>query len=178
MTVIDTSRLDESFEDGIYNIPGTTTDTSTSVNSVPTSRTISFTITSEPNGSSILLNGQNTNYVTPHTMNFQETELLTPKILTVVNGTNQSLETYIISSEIITTTTGTSSNNNSGATTTGTSSNSNSGATTTGTSSSGNSGRGNSNGGGSDSDNSTNPSDTNFRPELAPGARPTGNAQR
>ena len=113
MAVIDTSTLDESFEDGTYNIPGTTTDTSTSVNSVPTSRTISFTITSEPNGSSILLNGQNTNYVTPYTMNFQETELLTPKIVTVVNGTNQSLETYIISSEIITTTTGTSSNSNS-----------------------------------------------------------------
>jgi hypothetical protein len=165
MAIIDTSRLNESFEDGNYNIPGTTTDTSTSVNNVPTSRTISFTITSEPNGSSILLNGQNTNYVTPYTMNFKETELLTPKIVTVVNGTNQSQETYIISSEIITTTTGTSSNSNSG-------------TTTTGTSSSGNSGRGNSNGGGSDSDNSTNPSDTNFRPELAPGASPTGNAQR
>jgi hypothetical protein len=162
MLVIDTSRLDESFEDGKYNIPGTTTDTSTSVNSVPTSRTILFTITSEPNGSSILLNGQNTNYVTPHTMNFQETELLTPKILTVVNGTNQSRETYIISSEIITTTTGTSSNSNSG----------------TSSSNGNNSGRGNSNGGGSDSDNSTNPSDPNFRPELAPGAKPTGNAQR
>jgi hypothetical protein len=116
MAVIDTSRLNESLEDGIINdttLNTTTTDTSTSVSSVPTSRTISFTITSEPNGSSILLNGQNTNYVTPHTMNFQETELLTPKILTVVNGTNKSVETYIISSEVVTTTTGTSSNNNS-----------------------------------------------------------------
>jgi hypothetical protein len=162
MTVIDTSQFNESFEDSNNTLFGNTTNTTGSVSGIPTSRTILFTITSEPNGSSILLNGQNTNYVTPHTMNFQETELLTPKILTVVNGTNQSLETYIISSEIITTTTGTSSNSNSG----------------TSSSNGNNSGRGNSNGGGSDSDNSTNPSDPNFRPELAPGARPTGNAQR
>lgn len=116
MAVIDTSRLNESLEDGIINDTtlNTTTDTSTSVSSVPTSRTISFTITSEPNGSSIFLNNQDTNYITPYTMNFEETELLTPKILTVVNGTNKSVETYIISSEVVTTTTGTSSNSNSG----------------------------------------------------------------
>jgi hypothetical protein len=116
MAVIDTSRLNESLEDGSSNDTtlNTTTDTSTSVSSVPTSRTISFTITSEPNGSSIFLNNQDTNYITPYTMNFEETELLTPKILTVVNGTNKSVETYIISSEVVTTTTGTTSNNNSG----------------------------------------------------------------
>jgi hypothetical protein len=116
MAVIDTSRLNESLEDGSSNNTtlNTTTDTSTSVSSVPTSRTISFTITSEPNGSSIFLNNQDTNYITPYTMNFEETELLTPKILTVVNGTNKSVETYIISSEVVTITTGTSSNNNSG----------------------------------------------------------------
>ena len=157
MAVIDTSRFNENFQDGNYNLPSTTTDTSTSVNNVPTSRTISFTITSSPNGSSIFLNNQDTNYITPHTMNFQETELLTPKIITVVNGTNKSVETYIISSEVITTTTGMSTSN---------------------TSNGNNSGRGNSNGGGADSDNSTNPSDPNFRPELAPGTRPTGNAQQ
>jgi hypothetical protein len=114
MAVIDTSRLDESFEDSNGTLSGNTTNTAGSVNSVPTSRTISFTITSEPNGGSIFLNNQNTNYITPYTMNFEETELLTPKILTVVNGTNKSVETYIISSEVITTTTGTSSNSNSG----------------------------------------------------------------
>ena len=44
MAVIDTSRFNENFQDGNYNLPSTTTDTSTSVNNVPTSRTISFTI--------------------------------------------------------------------------------------------------------------------------------------
>jgi hypothetical protein len=78
------------------------TDTSGAVTSVPTSRTISFTITSSPNGASILLNGVNTNFITPHVMKFEETELLTPKIITVVNGTNNSQETYIFSSEVVT----------------------------------------------------------------------------
>jgi hypothetical protein len=172
MTVVDTSRLNQSFEpsntdvDGTSNPGETTTTTVTNttgaVTSVPTSRTISFTITSSPIGASILLGGVDTKFITPHVMKFEETELLTPKIITVVNGTNNSQETYILSSEVITTTTGMSTNNNSN----GNNSNGN------------NSGRGNSNGGGADSDNSTNPSDTNFRPELAPGSRPTGNAQR
>jgi hypothetical protein len=80
----------------------TITDTSGAVTNVPTSRTISFTITSSPIGASILLNGVNTNFITPHVMKFEETELLTPKIITVVNGTNNSQETYILSSEVIT----------------------------------------------------------------------------
>ena len=69
---------------------------------VPTSRTISFTITSSPNGASILLNGVNTNFITPHVMKFEEAELLTPKVISVVNGTNNSQETYVISSEVVT----------------------------------------------------------------------------
>jgi hypothetical protein len=162
MAVIDTSRFNENFEDGNGNLSSNTTDTSTSVSNVPTSRTISFTITSSPNGSSIFLDNQDTNYITPHTMNFKETELLTPKILTVVNGANKSVETYIISSEVVTTTTGTSTNSNSSA------NNSNGN----------NSGRGNSNGGGSDSDGTSDPSDPNFRPERAPGGVPRGNAQQ
>jgi hypothetical protein len=80
----------------------TVTNTSGAVTSVPTSRTISFTITSSPNGASILLGGVNTNFITPHVMKFEETELLTPKIITVVNGTNNSQETYILSSEVVT----------------------------------------------------------------------------
>jgi hypothetical protein len=169
MAVIDTSRLDESFEDSNDTLSGNTTNTAGSVNSVPTSRKISFTITSEPNGGSIFLNNQDTNYITPYTMNFEETELLTPKILTVVNGTNKSVETYIISSEVITTTTGTSSSSNSGV------NNSN------GNSSNGNNtGRRNSigGGGGADTDGSNDPSNPNFRPELAPGALSRGNDQQ
>lgn len=167
MTVVDTSRLNQSFEpsntdvDGTSNPGETTTTTVTNttgaVTSVPTSRIISFTLTSTPSGASILLNGVNTNFITPHVMKFQETELLTPKVISIVNGTNNSLETYVLSSEVITTTTGMSTNNNSNGN---------------------NSGRGNSNGGGADSDYSTNPSDPNFRPELAPSSRPTGNTQR
>jgi len=80
----------------------TVTNTSGAVTNVPTSRTISFTITSFPIGASILLDGVNTNFITPHVMKFEETELLTPKIITVVNGTHNSQETYILSSEVVT----------------------------------------------------------------------------
>lgn len=92
----------------------TVTNTSGAVSSVPTSRTISFTLTSTPSGASILLNGINTNFITPHVMQFQETELLTPKVISVVNGTNNSLETFVISTEVVTTTTGTSSGGGTG----------------------------------------------------------------
>ena len=95
MAVVDTSRLNESFEpsntdvDGTSNPGETTTSTVTNttgaVTSVPTSRTISFTITSSPIGASILLGGVDTKFITPHVMKFEETELLTPKIITVVN---------------------------------------------------------------------------------------------
>ena len=116
MAVVDTSRLNESFEpsntdvDGTNNSDETTTTTVTNttgaVTSVPTSRTISFTITSSPIGASILLGGVDTKFITPHVMKFEETELLTPKIITVVNGTNNSQETYILSSEVVTNTIG------------------------------------------------------------------------
>jgi hypothetical protein len=146
----------------------TITDTSGAVSSVPTSRTISFTITSSPIGASILLDGVDTKFTTPHVMNFQETELLSPKIISVINGTNSSLETYIISSEVITTNTGTSPSGNSS----GNDSN-------LGNSSGGGSGRGNSGGGGADSGNSNDPNDRrNFRFEVDGGARPRGNAQQ
>lgn len=84
----------------------TITDTTGAITNVPTSRTISFTITSSPIGASILLDGVNTNFITPHVMRFEETELLTPKIISVVNGTNNSQETYILSSEVVTNTIG------------------------------------------------------------------------
>lgn len=144
----------------------TITDTSGAVTNVPTSRTISFTITSSPNGASILLNGVDTNYITPHVMKFEETELLTPKILTVVNGTNNSVETYVISTEVVTTTTGTSSSSSS--------SQNNSNSNSSNNSNSGNSGTG-----GADSGNRDDPNDRrNFRFEVDGGARPRGNSQQ
>lgn len=98
------SESDEGGGDGQLGETTTTTVTNTTgaVTSVPTSRTISFTVTSSPNGASILLNGVNTNFITPHVMKFEETELLTPKIITVVNGTNNSQETFVLSSEVVT----------------------------------------------------------------------------
>lgn len=84
----------------------------------PTSRTISFTITSSPNGASILLNGVNTNFITPHVMKFEEAELLTPKVISVVNGTNNSQETYVISSEVVTNVIGGTAGGGAGPTTT------------------------------------------------------------
>lgn len=131
----------------------TVTNTSGAVSSVPTSRLISFTITSSPNGASILLNGVETNFITPHTMRFEETELLTPKVISVVNGTNNSLETYVLSSEVVT--------NVIGGTT--------SGGPTSGGGSGGSGGTGN----GEDFNRQT------FRPELDPNSNPSrGNAQR
>jgi hypothetical protein len=94
----------------------TVTNTSGAVSSVPISRTISFTITSSPIGASILLDGVDTKFTTPHVMNFQETELLTPKIISVINGTNSSLETYIISSEVVTNVVGATAGGGSGQT--------------------------------------------------------------
>lgn len=96
----------------------TVTNTTGAVTSVPTSRTISFTVTSSPNGASILLNGVNTNFITPHVMKFEETELLTPKIITVVNGTNNSQETFVLSSEVVTNVIGGTAGGGGGATTT------------------------------------------------------------
>lgn len=82
---------------------------------VPTSRLISFTIKSTPKGASILVDGNNTGFTTPHTFFYSESELLTPKQVSLINGTNNSVETYVISSEIIKVTTdGTTNSNNYG----------------------------------------------------------------
>jgi hypothetical protein len=85
---------------------GTTPATgSTAVNvtvNSPTSRTISFTISSSPNGAAIFIDGVNSGFVTPHVMRYTETELLTPKLLSVRNGSATSTETYRISSELVT----------------------------------------------------------------------------
>lgn len=69
------------------------------------SRTISFTISSSPNGASIFINDVDSGFITPHTMMYSETELLTPKIIYVKNGSAVSGETYVISSELVTQTT-------------------------------------------------------------------------
>ena len=82
---------------GVGNVP---------ISVTPTSRTLSFTITSSPNGGSIFVNGINSGYTTPHTLQYSESELLSPKTVSVVNGTNNSVETYILSSQTVTTTTG------------------------------------------------------------------------
>ena len=120
----DAASLSESDEGGGSGQLGettttTVTDTTGAVTSVPTSRTISFTISSSPNGASILLNGVNTNFITPHVMKLEETELLTPKIITVVNGTNNSQETYILSSEVVTSVIGATAGGGRGQTSTG-----------------------------------------------------------
>lgn len=82
---------------------------------VPTSRLISFTIKSTPKGASILVDGNNTGLITPHTIFYSESELLTPKQISLINGANNSVETYMISSEIIKVTTdGTNNSDNYG----------------------------------------------------------------
>lgn len=82
-----------------------TVNTSNAVAAVPTSRTISFTLTSSPAGASIIIDGVDSKFITPHVLKFTETELLKPKIISLINGTYKSTETYIISSEVFTTTT-------------------------------------------------------------------------
>ena len=69
--------------------------------SVPTPRNLSFRITSDPKGAAILVDGNNTGFITPHVLTYTDSELLTPKRVSVVNGTNNSVETYIISSEVV-----------------------------------------------------------------------------
>lgn len=72
----------------------------------PTLRTITFNVESTPNGASIYVNGQNTGHTTPHSLQYTEAELLNGgKIITLVNGSVNSTETYILSSQILTNTT-------------------------------------------------------------------------
>lgn len=78
--------------------------TSSPISNIPQSRTLSFTITSSPNGGAILIDGVNSGYTTPHTLIYSETELLVPKRISITNGSRNSTETYIISSELVTNT--------------------------------------------------------------------------
>jgi hypothetical protein len=67
----------------------------------PSVRTISFNLNSSPVGSSIFVDGIDTKFTTPHTLQFTETELLTPKVLSVKTSNRTSNENYVISSEMI-----------------------------------------------------------------------------
>lgn len=67
----------------------------------PSVRTISFNLNSSPVGASIFVDGIDTKFTTPHTLQFTETELLTPKVLSVKTSNRTSNENYVISSELI-----------------------------------------------------------------------------
>lgn len=105
---------------GSNNSNSNVTNTTGAIASVPTSRTISFTITSSPIGAAIFVNGIDTQFITPHVMNYLETELLTPQVITLKNGENFSTETYVISSEVVTTSVGTTGGGGGGTGVTGT----------------------------------------------------------
>lgn len=64
-------------------------------------RTITFTVNSNPQGAAIYIDGNNTFNTTPHTLQYLESELLSPKIVTVKNGNSTAVESYIIKSEIV-----------------------------------------------------------------------------
>ena len=64
-------------------------------------RTITFTVNSNPQGAAIYIDGNNTFNTTPHTLQYLENELLSPKIVTVKNGNSTAVESYIIKSEIV-----------------------------------------------------------------------------
>jgi hypothetical protein len=83
--------------------------TSSSPSSTPASRTISFNVTSSPQGAAIIIDGINSGYTTPYTLQYSETQLLTPKTISLVNGSTNSSETYVLSAEMITTQIGTAS---------------------------------------------------------------------
>lgn len=68
-------------------------------------RTITFTVNSTPQGAAIYIDGNNTFNVTPHTLQYLESELLSPKTITVKNGNASSKESYILKSELVTNTT-------------------------------------------------------------------------
>jgi hypothetical protein len=68
----------------------------------PTLRIITFNVESRPNGAAIFVNGVNTGYTTPHTLQYTEGELSNGgKIVTLVNGSVNSEETFILSSQVI-----------------------------------------------------------------------------
>lgn len=68
----------------------------------PALRVITFNVESRPNGAAIFVNGENTGYTTPHTLQYTEGELSNGgKIVTLVNGSVNSEETFILSSQIV-----------------------------------------------------------------------------
>lgn len=87
---------------GTSNSPTSGSNTSNVTVNAPTARTISFTISSSPNGAAILIDGVNSGFITPHVMKYTEIELLTPKLISVKNGSATSTETYKISAELVT----------------------------------------------------------------------------
>jgi len=68
---------------------------------MPTCRTISFNLNSSPAGASIFVDEIDTKFTTPHTLQFKETELLTPKVITVKTPNRTSNENYVISAELV-----------------------------------------------------------------------------
>ena len=64
-------------------------------------RTIIFTVNSTPQGAAIYIDGNNTFNVTPHTLQYLESELLSPKTITVKNGNSSANESYILKAELI-----------------------------------------------------------------------------
>ena len=72
-------------------------------NITPSPRTITFTISSSPIGASVYIDNVNTGYITPYQLVYSESELLTPKTVKLINGSSNSVETYILSSEVVTT---------------------------------------------------------------------------
>lgn len=73
-----------------------------SPSSIPASRTISFNVTSSPQGAAIIIDGVDSGRITPYTLQYSETQLLTPKTISLVNGSSKSTQTYILFAEMVT----------------------------------------------------------------------------
>jgi hypothetical protein len=68
----------------------------------PTLRVITFRVESSPNGAAIYVNDENTGYTTPYSLQYTEAELLNGgKIVKLVNGSVNSVETYILSAQVL-----------------------------------------------------------------------------
>jgi|Laugrespbdmm15sd_2_1035082.scaffolds.fasta_scaffold08846_3 hypothetical protein len=81
----------------------------------PTARSITFNVESTPNGAAIYVNGEDTGYTTPHSLQFAESELFASnKIITLINGSNKSEESYILSAQLESTPTSIGTTTNSG----------------------------------------------------------------
>lgn len=99
------SSLDRNTSDGgffNYGSGGGGGSTYTTPTVRPAIRVITFNVESRPNGAAIFVNGENTGYTTPHTLQYTEGELSNGgKIVTLVNGSVNSEETFILSSQIV-----------------------------------------------------------------------------